>query len=207
MKEYHKIQSVFKRDAASNNKRFLLGQYSLPEFEYLANNLWVATEKIDGTNIRVHFDAVNKTVAFGGRTERAQLPMNLVERLHQLFTVDSFGTLPTLTLYGEGFGAGIQKGGGNYIKDGVDFILFDVKIEDWWLERHNVQDIANKMGIQLVPIVKEGTLDEMIQFVEAGFISTFGDFIAEGVVIKPKVELFSRSGERIISKLKWKDFH
>ena len=51
MELYHKIQSVFKRDPATNHKRFLMGEYSLPEFEYLANNEWVATEKIDGTNV------------------------------------------------------------------------------------------------------------------------------------------------------------
>ncbi len=38
MKKYHKIQSVFKRDAKNNHKTFLLGEYSRPEFEYLKDN-------------------------------------------------------------------------------------------------------------------------------------------------------------------------
>ena len=50
MKEYHKIQTVFKRDPETNHRTLLEGQYSMPEFEYLANNQWVFTEKIDGTN-------------------------------------------------------------------------------------------------------------------------------------------------------------
>ena len=51
MKEYHKIQSVFKRDIA--NGKIIEGKYSLPEFEYLKDNQWVFTEKVDGTNIRI----------------------------------------------------------------------------------------------------------------------------------------------------------
>ena len=56
MKEYHKIQTVFKRDPSTNHKTLLMDDYSLPEFEYLKNNHWIFTEKIDGTNIRVGMD-------------------------------------------------------------------------------------------------------------------------------------------------------
>lgn len=45
MKEYHKIQTVFKRDMATKHKTLLIGDYSLPEFEYLKDNTWVFTEK------------------------------------------------------------------------------------------------------------------------------------------------------------------
>lgn len=67
MKEYHKINTIFKRDPETRNKTLLEGQYSVPEFEYLANNKWIFTEKIDGTNIRVMWDG--KKVTFGGKTE------------------------------------------------------------------------------------------------------------------------------------------
>ena len=43
MKEYPKIQSIYKRDDKTH--KFLEGQYSLPEFEYLKDNKWAATEK------------------------------------------------------------------------------------------------------------------------------------------------------------------
>ena len=48
-KEYPKIQSIFKRD--ENTHKFIDGVFSLPEFEYLKDNLWIWTEKIDGRNI------------------------------------------------------------------------------------------------------------------------------------------------------------
>ena len=52
MKEYHKIQSIYKRD--EKTRKFIEGQWSLPEFEYLQNNRWLWTDKVDGTNIRVY---------------------------------------------------------------------------------------------------------------------------------------------------------
>lgn len=55
MTEYHKIQTLFKRDMESKHKTLLEGQWTLPEFEYLAGNVWTFTEKVDGTNIRVIF--------------------------------------------------------------------------------------------------------------------------------------------------------
>ena len=92
MKEYHKIQSVFKRDPDNHHKTFLMGQYSIPEFEYLQNNEWEWTEKIDGTNIRVMWDAGTLCggLTFGGKTERAQIPSPLVNKLNELFPVDLF---------------------------------------------------------------------------------------------------------------------
>jgi hypothetical protein len=55
MKEYHKIQTIFKRDMTNKAKSLFEGRWTMPEFEYLANNTWVFTEKVDGTNIRVIF--------------------------------------------------------------------------------------------------------------------------------------------------------
>ncbi len=81
--EYHKIQTIFKRNPATKYKTLLDGQYSLPEFEYLKDNKWVFTEKVDGTNIRVIFDGEN--VTFAGRTGRAQIPADLVNTLNSRF--------------------------------------------------------------------------------------------------------------------------
>lgn len=47
MNEYHKIQTLFKRDMTTKKKSLIEGQWTLPEFEYLANNRWIFTEKVD----------------------------------------------------------------------------------------------------------------------------------------------------------------
>ena len=209
MSEYHKIQTVFKRDPATNYKA-LLDEFSLPEFEYLANCEWEWTEKVDGTNIRVMWDG--QSVTFGGRTDRAQIPANLVTKLQQLFMADGckalleqFG-IDCVTLYGEGYGAKIQKGGGNYMPGGVDFALFDVRIAHWWLQREDVWEIAHNLNIGAAPVMGRGTLYEAVESTKAGVKSSWGDFISEGYVMRPSVELVTRNGSRIITKIKHKDF-
>ncbi len=207
MKEYHKIQTVFKRDPATNMKTLLENNYSLPEFEYLAGNQWVFTEKVDGTNIRVMFDG--EQITFGGKTDRAQIPAALAKRLNELFLpqLELFKELfaDGACLYGEGYGAKIQKVGINYRPD-QDFVLFDVKIEDWWLQRRDVEDIAQKLNLDIVPIIGQGTIAEMVEKTKTGFTSIWGDFRAEGIVARPSTELKTRGGERIITKIKCKDF-
>jgi len=207
MIEYPKIQSIFKRDEKTH--KFIEGEWSLPEFDYLKDNLWEATEKIDGTNVRVDWDGVNKEVKFGGRTDNAQMPIFLLDKLQGLFTKEKFlEHYPELsmTLYGEGYGAKIQKGGGNYIPDGVGFALFDVLIDGWWLYRSNIEDIASTLSIKCVPMVCTTTLIHCIAIIKNGVPSYYGDFEAEGMVLKPVVALCNRKGHRIITKLKHKDF-
>lgn len=207
MKPYHKIQTVFKRDPENRYKTLLKNQYSLPEFEYLADNQWIWTEKVDGTNIRIMFDG--ERITFGGKTDRAQIPAFLVTRLNEVFLpqLDLFKDKFSegACLYGEGYGAKIQKGGGNYRPD-QDFVLFDVRIGDWWLQRMDVVSLASDFGLDFAPVVGEGTLNEMVAMVKSGFMSVWGNFQAEGIVARPTTELKTRSGKRIITKIKGKDF-
>ncbi len=205
---YHKIQTVFKRDPGTNHKTLLEGEFSQPEFDYLQNDEWVFTEKVDGTNIRVIWR--DGAVEFGGKTDNVQMPPRLLDKLTATFTAQLmsavFETNPdSVCLYGEGFGAKIQKGGGNYRPD-QGFVLFDVKIGDWWLRRNDVVLIANRLGIECVPAIGVGTLAQMVELARAGFNSTWGDFTAEGIVARPKVELVDRGGRRIITKIKHRDF-
>lgn len=193
-----------------NRGQIIIGKYSRPEFEYLKNNEWIFTEKVDGTNIRIEW-RVGLGVKIGGRTDNAQIPTFLIKRLDEIFSLSKFERTidknDTLCLYGEGYGAKIQRGGGNYKSDGVDFVLFDVLIGDWWLQRKDVEDIANKLDIDVVPIVGRGSLMDAVEKVQKGFESTWGQFYAEGIVLRPLCELKSRAGNRIITKIKHKDFN
>lgn len=207
MNEYHKIQTVFLRDPETKYKTLLEGQYAKPEFEYLKDCEWGFTEKVDGTNIRVIWDCL--TIFFRGKTDRAQIPPFLLSQLEKTF-IPLIGKISEIfdcpiCLYGEGYGAKIQKGGGNYRPD-QGFVLFDVKIGDWWLKREDVEDVAGKLGIEVAPLVGGGTLADMVEMVRDGFISSWGDFEAEGIVARPQVELKARNGERVITKLKTRDF-
>ncbi len=215
MEEYHKIKTIFDRNPETNYKTLLIGQYAKPEFKYLASNQWYWTEKIDGTNIRVQYLSgipmgCSSMILFKGKTDRVDIPPFLITKLKEIFDdkkeyfdkkFDS-----DVCLYGEGYGAKIQKGGGNYISDGVDFILFDIRIGEYWLDRKDVEEIGEELGLKIVPIVGYGTLYEAIEKVENGYDSIIGNRKAEGLVIKPTIELQNKQGKRIITKIKHKDF-
>lgn len=205
MKEYHKIQTLYLRDPATKHRTLLEGEWAKPEFGLLKDIQWCWTEKVDGTNIRIHWDGEKRII--GGRTDNAQIPTFLLSRLEELFPPEKLAkqfSAPA-TLYGEGYGAKIQKGGGNYKQDDVDFVLFDVFC-GMWLEQPSVSIVADDLGIDRVPVLRYGTLEEAVEFVRQGHKSEWGDFMAEGLVMRPSVELLNRKGERLITKLKVKDF-
>ena len=219
MSEYHKILTVYKRDPENSHKTLLDGEYACPEFEYLADNEWVFTEKIDGTNVRVECGYGRETVTFKGRTDNAQMPTTLLAHLQRTFTPDALRAVfpegegddgdPEVVLYGEGYGVRIQKGGGKYLPDRVGFILFDVRVGRWWLTREAVWDVAVKLEIPYVPVVGYGTLRDAVSRTRVGFKSLIADdpdALAEGLVMRPAVEMFGRNGKRIIAKIKHKDF-
>lgn len=110
------------------------------------------------------------------------------------------------TLYGEGFGAGIQSGG--YYRKDNSFIGFDVKVDDMYLLRENRDDIFKKLGVDIVPFMGTFTVDEAIEFVKKGFNSKVAEeeHLAEGLVLRTPMGLQSRRGERIIFKVKTCDF-
>lgn len=210
MTTYHKIPGPFKRRDEKPHD-VLHGVFTQPEFEYLYDCPWRWTEKVDGTNIRVIWDG--HEVKFGGRTDKAQPPIPLAQYLAETFLAEgveevfeqTFGE-GSAVLYGEGFGPGIQKGGGNY-GDLQRLVLFDVKVGDWWLLPHDLLDVARKFSVPVVPQqFHNWTLHEAILTVEDGLNSQYGDFEAEGLVGTPLVPLFNRKGKRIIVKVKAADF-
>lgn len=234
--EYQKINTLFLRD---EHNIIMPDCMTCKEFEYLKDCAWECTEKIDGTNIHfdvtflINYQengsaeiTIDHTIC--GRTEKAQIPAHLFKKLEEIINQsDSQGRLVSqvfgdavskaiengeeafrVSLYGEGYGAKIQKGG-NYIKNDVGFILFDVKVGDWWLNREACEEIAKKLNIPIVPLIGYMTIPEAIEFVKNGFKSTIAenpDYDAEGLVLKTPYGLQFRNGQRIITKIKTCDF-
>ena len=172
-------------------------------------------------------------VDYKGKTDNANIHPNLLKHLTDTYPAgkilaslglkefipveefadrkwQSYEDIPKIyTIYGEGYGAKIQKAGGNYIKDGNGFIVFDVKVDDLYLQPSQRNVIAENMGAPVVPFIGMMTLDEAIQFVREGFKSRIAenpDFMAEGLVIRNELGLKTRRGERIITKIKTCDF-
>ena len=208
---YIKIDTPFERDN-DGTKKLIEGKFRNETVEYLKDNEWLCSEKIDGTNIGIVWDG--HKVSFQGRTERAQIPAPLVNKLNELFggTINEemfeqkFGETNVI-LFGEGYGPKIQKGGGLY-RDDVSFILFDVYLPDQnlQLKRDAVEDIAKSFGIDVVDIIITGTLQEAIDFVKTKPKSHIGTANMEGLVCRPAVEMLDRMGRSVITKIKVCDF-
>jgi hypothetical protein len=205
--EYQKIPGPFKREVDGPNRNKIIdGQWSSPELECLEGASWLWTEKVDGTNIRIFWDG--HKVTYGGRTDNAQIPAKLIAVLDTLVTEElfeqQFGGTPA-TLYGEGYGAGIQKGG--IYRTDMSFVLFDVRVGDWWLLRRDVEDVAKGMGLDAVPVFGTGSIPWAINLVRRGIQSYWNSNVtAEGLVGTTVVGLRDRSGARLIVKVKTKDF-
>src|SRR4030042_420136 len=115
MSTYPKIQSIYKRGIKG---KIIPGEFSLPEFNYLKDNMWMYIEKIDGMNIRVSH--CNGDLVIRGRTDRAIIPSGLQEKIRNVF---SNIKEDNLIFFGEGIGPKIQ---GNKYQCDYDFILFDI---------------------------------------------------------------------------------
>ena len=212
MRTYEKIETIYERDI-EGTKELKVGVFRSETVEFLKDCQWEWTEKVDGTNIRVCWDG--HSVTYGGRTDRASIPAPLVNRLNDLFGGEEnaqmfeqmFGDNEVI-LYGEGYGTKIQGCGSLYRPNDVDFIMFDVLIGDNYQPRANVEGIAKSFGVDVVPIVGRGTLDQAVEYVknEPDSVIAQKPVKMEGVVCRPAVEVRDRCGKRVIVKIKRRDY-
>lgn len=204
--EYHKINTIFER-----GEDFRVDETKLKSPVIGTIREWDVTEKIDGTNVRIMLSEAGE-MKVGGRTDNAQMPGDLVMKLVNQFSAEKLkaafwidGVPVSAVLYGEGYGAGIQKGG-TYRTDKA-FVLFDVLVGGrWWLDREAVDDVAGKLSCDVVPYLGRMTMDQIIELVKVPFLSKIGTGMAEGIVARPIETLFDKRGERLIIKLKTRDF-
>ena len=113
-------------------------------------------------------------------------------------------------IYGEYYGNGVQKGG-SYIKDGNDFIVFDIRQQGWWIPSAMRHKICEKLGLKEVPSLGMMSLREAEKLVIDGFKTLLPNvsdpsLIEEGVVCRTPINLKASNGERIIVKIKHKDY-
>lgn len=177
---------------------------------------------------------VKFNVRIAGKTDNAQIPKNLLKHMQEKYTEEkilaslglekfipvedwelkhnwlTYEQIPNIyTIYGEGYGEGIQQGGW-YIKGGNEFIVFDVKVNDIYLKTDARDEIATKLGAPIVPLIGYFTLDEAIAFVRKGFRSQVAQNpdakMAEGLVLRTDLGLRNRMGKRLIVKVKYEDF-
>ncbi len=226
--EYPKIDTLYDRD---ERHLVIAGKLRRPEFGNIKR--WSITEKLHGRNTRISLinNGIDGVIDYGGKTDEADMPPDLIEYLRKTFPIEKMKSalwlpnkpLPKIaTIYGEayGTGTGMVHGSGLYRKD-ISFRLFDCLIDIYWLERGNLEDVARKLGIKCVPLL--GVIDflptnvqeieyllernkqNLVATEEGGSISVR----SEGIVAKCEPMVFYREGEklkRMMWKLKIKDF-
>lgn len=172
-------------------------------------------------------------VNYKGKSDNADVPKDLIDYLKDKFPAEkvlnafnykpyikreefeTYGIKPTalapivpktIVIYGEGYGAGIQSGG--YYRKDKAFIMFDVAIDKHYMSIDARNDICTKIGADLVPFMGDMTIEEAIEYVKRGFKSVIAeeDHNAEGLVLRPLVDLYGKRGNRIITKIKTCDF-
>lgn len=210
--EYPKIETIYERDMEGTRK-LIDGKFRDPLVEYLAPLPWICTEKVDGTNTGIVWDG--HEVRFQGRTEKTNHPKALLEYLNATFKTNEAEELfeqmfgeKKFILYGEGYGAKIQKVGNLYREDN-SFILFDVYAvdSDIWLRRKDIEEIAKAFGIDCVPIYAECNLYTAVELVKEKRQSRLNaNAPLEGFVCKPLIEVRDRQGKRVMVKVKARDF-
>lgn len=224
--EYPKIDTLYNRDG----KRFVnVGKLRRPEFGMIKR--WSLTEKIHGRNTRMTL-LNNGEIIYGGKTDDAEMPSELLDYLRKMFTPEKMKSvfwLPdkpipkSATIYGEGYGPKMVPGSGIYRSD-VAFRLFDCLVvhedEEWWLERHSLEDVAKKLEIKCVPLLGIiGFLPVSVEEIKHIFIKHRDRMVVvedggqvelasegEGIIAKTYPLLFNRKRERLMWKLKIKDF-
>ena len=209
---YPKIDTCFRRD---KNNVIIPWDWTYPTYRYLENNAFDWTEKVDGTNIRLHWVPGTDRVVIGGRTDRAQLPGPLVaaleaQQIHNDWVSILNKRFPEteypVTFYGEGYGAGIQKGGG--YSSTQHLIIFDCLQGHRWLDRPELFWAANELGLETVPSLYQGASPRSVcAAIRDGEVpSHWPGVIIEGLVGHPSVPIRDRFGRRISLKIKTCDW-
>lgn len=217
---YPHIDTMFKREETGGKKPPIrVEDWVNDDVAYLRTLKWTGYEKLDGTNIRVGFwGALPWHCEFGGKDAEgvADMPEDLRGLLYTTFWspefvelvkvqfAKAFKDMTKVTLYGEAVGARIHPGSGKY--GDPHFVLFDVRIGEWWLKRPAVEDVGLGLGLSVAPPVFEGDLYRAHLRTANGMQSTFGNFTMEGLILRPQAELFNRKGERIQVKIKHQDY-
>ena len=225
--KFPKINTLWKRDMTRTVKRkgvILEGFYSEEAFKTI--KFWKVKEKVHGENTRIYIDFIPGNASLpiiwiGSRndTDKPEINEELmryiktkinIDSLKRAFTKGSFGTndCPRYAMiFGEGYGGDI-KHGHSYI-DHSEFVVFDIVIDNWWLEYNNVQNIAARLGLKSVPVL-DGVLstEEIIDYVKSEPQSKLSDkpHTIEGVVCDSAPLLMTRNGNPLKFKLKVQDF-
>lgn len=226
-KKFEKTYGPWKRDLASRG--VIPNKWTYPVFDYLKNAQWQFTEKLDGTNMRLIYNPgsyqtveqgsieinLPPTLELRGRSDEASVYPKLKSwaarlspsKFEEVLKSCCFETDQEICIYGEGVGAGIQKGGNDYGE--THFRAFAIQSRGVWWEPYFVDRLCRLLNIPQAPVILEASLLEGIEFMKSGFrtcITGEPKGWAEGLVGVPTVPLQCHPLDRLAVKIKSCDF-
>ena len=167
-----------------------------------------ALEKVHGTSANISWKEGKVSYFPGGESLSKFKSLFNEERLVKHFT--ELGH-EEVVVYGEAYGGSCQKMSYMYGPE-LRFIVFDVFINNIWLDVPNMDEVATRLEQEVVPWRKivcdlaaiDNERDRPSEVaVRRGFTE---EHIREGVVLRPLAEMFNRYGERMIVKHKHEKF-
>lgn len=164
-----------------------------------------ASEKIHGTSAHISFKE-GKLTFFSGGEKHAKFE-DLFEVDVLCATYSSIYDGMDLVLFGEAYGGSQQGMSATYGKE-LKFIVFDVKMGDYWLDVPNADQVTKKLGLEFVYYKKIHTTMKAIDrerekpSIQAKRNGIKEDKMREGIVLRPLLELKKNNGKRIIVKHK-----
>ena len=238
MSAYPSTENLYERDEETHK---LTGKLKRTDFGQV--DRWLVTEKVDGTNIRLLLQLALPWLPgvydVRGRTDKAALPPDFIDvavpsidydRMAQaLGAIDEPGKAGAMVVYGEGYGPGIQKGGGAYgprkalrVFDVVTYLV-DPETGQYsrglWRTFPDVELVAEMLDLETVPVFGMWTAGDALDFVrsepysrvavEDREVVEYEDVadlpVMEGVVARTDPYLYDYRGNRLIWKLKGRD--
>lgn len=181
--------------------------YRSPLLAYLAELPWAYSRKVDGENIRIQWDG--EQALWNGKSNAFQCSAEFTEYMNNTFLEEIFEEKferdKVVTIFGEKMGPKTQ---GNELGLGKDeLIIFDVNINGIWLCGEGVVDIADYFRARTVFDFMPGALHETKTLQELIGMCAEGQFKDwEGIVATPLVEMRDQNGQRVIVKIKNRDY-
>ncbi len=212
--KYEKFNSPFKKDDNFINTMELS--------QILPVGIWIKTEKIDGTNIRIILtkpdEEGNREIHIASRKfilnqedKSSKIYFDCIKEVNLHKIKEYFKEVnSTVTIYGEGYGAGVQKGG-IYSKQ-KNFRVFDIRIGLAYQDFKYVEKVCIDNQLNLIPIL--GQVEEITYKECLTSLNKFKDTLLkggdggkpEGIVYKFNPVLLNKYKERLIFKVKFKDY-
>lgn len=213
--KYAKFSSPFKKDEKWLNTRELS--------QYLPDGRWIITEKIDGANIRIiltkpdeegnrKIHIASRKLILNSEDKSSKQFMDCLKEVNLNKIKEYFKDVEsTVVIYGEGYGAGVQKGG-IYSKE-KNYRVFDIRIGEAYQDFEYVQKVCIDNQLNVVPIMcelTEITYEEclkVLKLFQETLIKEGDGGKPEGLVYKFEPVLLNKYKERLIFKVKHKDFN